>query len=83
MPHRITSTRKFEVTINGKTYQCESTITSSEDVLDQDVRVIGVGHKRDPASYGRKWHRPESMDGIAELIAGEIIHKMSAMKPAG
>jgi hypothetical protein len=51
--------------------------------LDQDIRVIGVGHKRDPASYGRKWHRPGSMDGIAELIAVEIIHEASATKPTG
>ena len=83
MPHHITSTKKFEVTINGKTYQCESTIRTSKDVLDQDIRVIGVGHKRDPASYGRKWHRPGSMDGIAELIAVEIIHEASATKPTG
>lgn len=67
-------THKFTVEYDGKTYDCERTVTG-ERVFRQSIHVIGVGSKDDPASYGARYHPPSSMAGIAKLIAHEIIRE--------
>lgn len=67
-------THKFTVESDGKTYDCERTVTG-ERVFGQSVHVIGVGSKDDPASYGARYHPPSTMAGIAKLIAHEIIRE--------
>lgn len=67
-------THKFAVEYDGKTYDCERTVTG-ERVFRQSVHVIGVGSKDDPASYGANHHPPSSMAGGAKLIAHEIIRE--------
>jgi hypothetical protein len=82
MPSRITNSNKFAITINDKTYQCERTVTSSKDILDQDIWVAGVGRKHDPASYGPGGHPISSMAGFAKIIAGEIISAAALQQAA-
>lgn len=65
---------KFTVQANGKTYDCEREVTGKR-IFRQQIRVIGVGSKQDSASYGGRYHPPESMEGIARLIAHEIIRE--------
>lgn len=65
-------TYQFTVENNGKTYHCERVVIG-ERVLYQEIYVIGVGSKGDPARYSAKSHPPESMESTANLIAHEII----------
>ena len=64
---------QFTVEENGQTYQCERIVTG-KNVLYQNIRVVGVGDKNDPAAYAKsKYHPINSMESIAKLIAREII----------
>ena len=64
----------FKVDANGSTYNCEREVTGKR-VLRQTIHVIGVGSKEDSADYGSKHHPPETMRGIARIIAHEIIRE--------
>lgn len=70
LPMRYT----FTVEANGKIYDCERKVTGKQ-VLRQTIHVIGQGSKEDSASYGRKYHPPITMEGVARLIAYEIIRE--------
>jgi hypothetical protein len=66
----------FTVEDNGQTYECEREVTGKQ-VFTQTIHVRGVGSKSDSASYSdsRGYHPPISMEGIARLIAFEIIRE--------
>jgi hypothetical protein len=66
-------TYQFTVENKGKTYQCERVVTGQR-TLYQEIHVIGIGSKSDPAAYGKKYHPPQTMEGIARVIAQEIIN---------
>ena len=62
----------FTVDFQGKTYQCERTVEGTR-VLTQDLHVKGIGDKSDTATYGQRGHRISSMEGIAKVLAVELI----------
>ncbi len=68
----MTSREKFEIDVKGKKFECERVISGNNN-LAQEVVVLGVGSKKDYATYGRKGHPLDSMLGTARLIAHEII----------
>jgi hypothetical protein len=65
---------KFTVQLNGRSYACERHVEGVR-ALYQSVHVEGLGSKQDSARYGHgKFDSPlVSMEGVARLIAGEII----------
>lgn len=67
---------QFTVEANGRTYNCERVVTGKR-VLRQTIDVTGVGSKADSADYGRHAHPVASMEGIARIIAHEIIRGMT------
>jgi hypothetical protein len=69
-------THAFTVTLAGRTYQCERTVTGTR-VLRQTIFVHGLHSVTDSARYGTKTSPVESMPGIATLIAREIIRSQS------
>jgi hypothetical protein len=62
----------FTVDVDGKVYNCRRDVTGVR-VLRQLVYVVGIGSKADGASYDSI--RASTMEGIARIIAGEIIRQ--------
>jgi hypothetical protein len=67
-----TEKRTFAVEVDGKTYQCERTLTGKK-VMSQRIEVAGVGSEDDPDHYGGMHGSPESMAMVARTIARGII----------
>lgn len=65
---------EFKIEKNGVTSNCKREVTGKK-VLRQRIHVIGVGSKEDSASYGGHYHPISSMEGIARIIASEIVGK--------
>lgn len=68
--------RQINFTIShddGRNYNCYRTVYGTT-VLRQTITVVGRNSKRDPAKYGRHGHPISTMEGIAELIAVEILN---------
>lgn len=63
---------EFSIEHDGTQYRCERIVTGKR-VLRQTIRVIGVGSEEDSVDYGPEGHPPETMTGIACLIAHEIV----------
>jgi hypothetical protein len=63
---------QFTVEVKGTKYDCERVVEGTR-ILNQEITVNGVGSKSDPARYGEGQYPVRSMEGIAKLIAGEII----------
>jgi hypothetical protein len=70
---------EFTVEMNGKTYRCVREVEGAR-VLHQSVSAHGIGSENDGARYGAKHHPIVSMEGIARLIATQIIKKHLAQK---
>lgn len=65
---------KHEIQINNKNYiYTTATQELKGNRHTQSITVEGIGSKNDPAIYGPGWHRIESMESTARLIALEII----------
>ncbi len=65
-------TYSFSVQHDGRPYECERIVTGKR-VLRQTIIVKGVGSKEDSAPYGQRGHPAVTMEGIARLIAHEVI----------
>lgn len=66
---------EFKVDVDGKTFACERTVLGTR-VLTQSINVIGIGTEKDQADYGGSGGHPvASMEGIARVIATNIIKK--------
>jgi hypothetical protein len=83
-PHRPQPihTVPFTVTMSGETYQCERTVRG-EGKLTQTINVRGIGSETDSGAYGPGWSPWVSMEGIANLIAAQIIGKHLARLSSG
>jgi len=64
---------KFEMEYAGKTYSCIRVVTGTR-VLKQTI-YVGIDSEADSVDYGPKHHPVETMDGIARIIAGQIIRR--------
>jgi hypothetical protein len=69
----------FTIEKSGIQYQCVRDVTGTR-VLRQTVHVIGIGSEPDPASYGINGHPSATMEGIARLIANEIVRNGLSQK---
>jgi hypothetical protein len=74
-PERI----RFTVESDGKSYACERVVTGVR-VLRQQIQVLGIGSKADPATYGARGHPSSSMASTARLIARDIIGAQESKK---
>lgn len=74
MTHSNQSIQTYDFVIDhdGRQYQCRRVVTGKR-VLYQTVYVEVCGHKDDGVSYGRSQHPADTMEGIAELIAHELV----------
>jgi len=63
----------FTVEVNGRTYNCWREVTGTRK-LRQTVYVEGVGNKPD-AEYGKGAHPICTMEGVAKVVAREIIRE--------
>jgi hypothetical protein len=70
---------EFTITDGETTYSYISTVYG-ERLFTQTIRVIGIGSKNDSAEYGPGAHCIESMEGVASMIAGEIVSAHHAMR---
>ena len=70
----------FQFEYDGKWYACQRVVTGTR-TLTQRIDVTGVGSKDDSATYGHGAHPIATMEGIARIIAGEILGQ-AASRPA-
>lgn len=65
---------EFEIERKGRHYTCTRVIAGA-GTLTQEVHVLGIGSKIDPAAYGPNGRLISSMEGAARLIAQEILRE--------
>lgn len=63
---------EFTLDANDKTYKCERFV-SGQGMIQQTVKVLGIGSQNDPATYSDKSDQRYAMQLNARLIAHQIV----------